>query len=85
MATTEVETRLRQLEETLSQRLEKLEDAVAQLKRQVSSVPTSVETAWWKKIVGVYQNDPEFEEAMRLGREYRESLRPSGEDAEEAS
>ena len=34
------------------------------------------EPAWWKRIVGVYRNDPEFAEAERLGREYRESLRP---------
>jgi len=28
-----------------------------------------------KRIVGVFQDDPEFEQSMRLGREYRESLR----------
>jgi hypothetical protein len=26
--------------------------------------------------MGAFDNDPDFEEAMRLGREYRESLRP---------
>ncbi|HLK58550.1 MAG TPA: DNA adenine methylase [Chthonomonadaceae bacterium] len=31
----------------------------------------AAETAWWKKIVGIYKDDPEFEEAMRPGREYR--------------
>ena len=29
-----------------------------------------------EKIEGIFANDPAFEEAMRLGREYRESLRP---------
>jgi hypothetical protein len=30
----------------------------------------------WRHILGIFANDPAFEEAMRLGREYRESLRP---------
>jgi hypothetical protein len=28
------------------------------------------------EIYGAFARDPHFEEAMRLGREYRESLRP---------
>jgi hypothetical protein len=31
---------------------------------------------WWKANYGMFANDPMFEEAMKLGREYRESLRP---------
>lgn len=31
---------------------------------------------WWGHVVGAFADDPDFEEAMRLGREYRESLRP---------
>jgi hypothetical protein len=31
---------------------------------------------WLDDIYGAFANDPDFEEAMRLGREYRESLRP---------
>lgn len=46
---------------------------VARLSQQESGVGPP--TAWWKRIVGVFQDDPEFEEAMRLGRAYRESLR----------
>jgi hypothetical protein len=84
MVTTEVEARLRQLEETFSQRFAEIEEQVSQLKRQVSAAPAAAETVWWKNIVGIYHDDPEFEEAMRLGREYRESLRPKGEAAEEA-
>jgi hypothetical protein len=61
---------------TLEERVAALEAEVEQLKqeRTPSSAPAE---PWWKKIVGVFQNDPEFEEAMRLGREYRESMRPS--------
>ena len=79
---TDIETRIVQLEETVSRRIAKLEEQISQLERQVNTVPASSE-AWWKKIVGVYRDDPEFEEAMRLGREYRESQRPQDDDAAE--
>ena len=66
---------------TIEERVSKLEAKMAQLVgEQEYQKPKA---AWWKKIVGVYKNDPEFEEAERLGREYRESLRP--QDSESAA
>jgi hypothetical protein len=58
-----------------------LEDRVAMLEAEMARLKTKIETASsgeapWKRIVGVFANDPAFTEAMRLGREYRESLRP---------
>lgn len=58
-----------------------VEDRLSQLEQKVDRLlgeqaETMNKTPWWKKIVGVYKDDPEFDEAMRLGREYRESLRP---------
>jgi hypothetical protein len=38
------------------------------------------EKRWWERIVGIFEDDPEFEEAMRLGREYRDSLRPHDDE-----
>ena len=73
MSVIEMERRISEIESEFSARLAKLEE-------QVSRLSPQPETAWWKKIVGVYKDDPEFDEAMRLGREYRESLRPSEED-----
>jgi hypothetical protein len=75
MATTEVERRLMQLEQTFSERIAKLEEQVAELSQHAREAPSAPDTAWWKRLVGVFKDDPEFEEAMRLGREYRESLR----------
>jgi hypothetical protein len=63
---------------TLEERVAALEAEVEQLKRERTASPSG-EEPWWKRIVGVFQEDPEFEEAMRLGREYRESLRPSSD------
>ena len=66
---------------TIEERLAILEQKVA---RFVPAEPDAAtpQTAWWKKIVGVYKDDPEFAEAERLGREYRESLRPQTDDAD---
>lgn len=69
MATTSIEERLRVLE-----------FEVTQLKERILPDVSQPEATWWKKIVGVYRDDPEFEEAMRLGREYRESLRPTEDE-----
>jgi hypothetical protein len=77
MAATEMERRLVQLENSLSERLARVEEQVSQLAQQVSGAPSSPETPWWKTIVGVFHDDPEFEAAMQLGRAYRESLPPS--------
>jgi hypothetical protein len=37
-------------------------------------------TPWWEKIVGTFADNPVYDEAMRLGREYRESLRADSTD-----
>lgn len=63
MATASVEERLAALEE-------KVEKLAGKATKADADIP------WWKRIVGVYKNDPEFDEAERLGKEYRESLRP---------
>jgi hypothetical protein len=63
------------MEQTFSERIARLEEQVAELTQQARVTPAEPEPAWWKQIVGVFKDDPEFEEAMRLGREYRESLR----------
>jgi len=59
----------------------KLKDRVAALEAEVAKLKEIVvnskdETPWWKRIAGTFAGDPAFLEAMRLGREYRESLRP---------
>ena len=55
-------------------RVAALEAEVAQLKQMLASVIKPAKP-WWEEIVGAFENDPIYEEAMRLGREYRESLR----------
>ncbi len=56
-------------------RVAALEAEVAQLKQKLECV-TNPASPWWREIYGTFADDPLHEEAMRLGREYRESLRP---------
>ena len=58
----------------LEERLSRLETEVAALKQE-RAVAASDKKPWWEQISGVFKDCPEFEEAMRLGREWRESQR----------
>ena len=59
----------------LETRVAALEAEQARL-RAVVEEHRDTEGPWWKQIAGTFEDDPLFEEAMRLGREYRESTRP---------
>ena len=59
----------------LEQHVHSLVAQIAQLKTELEEIPGH-EIPWWEKISGSFANDPEFEEAMRPGREWRESVRP---------
>ena len=61
---------------------ESLEDRVTALEKELARLKVRLEPTkntspdWIDKISGSFANDPIYEEALRLGREYRESLRP---------
>ncbi len=59
MATTEIEIRV-----------SALENEIATLKEKLAKIEKTP-TAWWQKISGTFADDADYEEAMRLGREYR--------------
>ena len=59
----------------LEQRVTALEAELARLKAKVEGTGTG-SNDWLDKVWGAFANDPDFLEAMRLGRAYRESLRP---------
>lgn len=65
---------------TLEERVTAQENEIEQLKRQKTNVSSRNDGPSWRKIVGVFKDDPEFQEAVRLGREYRESLRPKDDE-----
>ncbi|QDV35089.1 hypothetical protein [Tautonia plasticadhaerens] len=66
----------------LEARLTKLEAEVHYLKTAVDRESTPVKD--WRAIVGTFADDPMFEEAIQLGREYRESLRPKSSSRRKA-
>lgn len=70
---------------------EQLESRVALLEAEVAHLKSSLEGGlspsidsqpWWKKITGTFANDPMYDEAMQLGREYRDSLRSEDDESE---
>ena len=58
----------------LEQRVTDLEAEVRNLKRQVDQL--AAVQPWWEQIIGTFEDDPIYDEAMKLGRHYRQSLRP---------
>ena len=68
---------------SLEERVAALEVAVARLSCERLTA-AEAKQPWWAEIWGTFKNDPHYEEAMRLGHEYRESLRPQ-EDNEEVT
>jgi hypothetical protein len=61
--------------EQLEERVALLEAEVARLKHKVEQ-DTPVKP-WWENIVGTFADNPAYDEAMQLGHEYRNSLRPN--------
>jgi hypothetical protein len=64
---------------SLEERVAALEVEVRQLKHKRAYTPKE-EQPWWDRIFGAFANDPMFDEAMRLGEEYRRSQRPDYDD-----
>src|SRR6266404_3744509 len=57
------------MSQTLEKRVEDLEKKVAEL----SAEPTrTARKKDWRRTIGIFKDDPDFEEAVRLGREYRQ-------------
>jgi hypothetical protein len=48
-----------------------LEAELARLKSKVEG--TDAAKPWWERIAGTFQDDPVYEKAMQLGRQYRRS------------
>jgi phosphoenolpyruvate-protein kinase (PTS system EI component) len=68
----------------LENRLSAVETELALLKNKVEQKNGTNEIAWWKQHIGIFADDPMHEEAMRLGREYRESQKPDYDEVEES-
>jgi len=70
MSTMRIEDRVNELETKYSE----LIDQVAKLSNRSDGPAEDAQTPWWKRIMGIYENNPAFDEAERLRLEYRASL-----------
>ena len=57
-------------------RLSEVEAKLEQLTQQMQRQGKENVLPWWEQRWGVFDNSPDYEKAMELGRKYRESLRP---------
>ncbi len=67
---------------SLEERVAALEAEVARLKQQLEP---QAKKPWWEERIAAFANDPMYDEAMRLGAEYRRSQRPDYDDDPDAS
>ena len=59
---------------SLAERARALERQMGELRS--GTYPSEETRDWLNRVSGMFADDPVFDEAMRLGREYRESLQP---------
>ncbi len=64
--------------QTIEERLTAVEAELQKLKREKEQDEAQAEEPrGWKRIVGIFADNPEFEEAVKAGKEWRDSFRPS--------
>jgi hypothetical protein len=59
----------------LENRVAAIESELARLKARVET--TAVGKPWWEQIAGTFENDRVYLRAMKMGRQYRQSLDPA--------
>ena len=57
------------MSQALEKRVEDLGKKVAELSANSTRI---TRTKDWRRTIGIFKDDPDFEEAVRLGREYRQ-------------
>ena len=63
----------------LEEHSQQLEKRVATLEKELGQVKKTLAESlkrkepWWLKVAGSFENDPTFDEAVRLGQEWRKS------------
>jgi hypothetical protein len=68
MTSQQLEERSQQLEI----RVATLETELAQMKQKLSG-SLQKKAPWWLKVAGSFENEPNFDEAVRLGQEWRKA------------
>ncbi len=58
---------------TLEERVAVLETKVEEIKQQRETDKSDESVPWWERFVGIFENNPDFEEAVRYGQQWRSS------------
>ncbi len=61
---------------SLEERVATLEAELAELKKTLAAPIPQSNIPWYEARFGAFKDDPDYDEAMRLGRKYREAQRP---------
>jgi hypothetical protein len=59
---------------SLEKRVAELEAQLGAVKKKLAALDHS--KPWWERIAGTFEKDAVYEQAMRLGRQYRKAQRP---------
>ena len=60
----------------LALRLSHVEEKLERLAQKVESHEQDTTLPWWEQRWGMFDDSPDYDKAMELGRKYRESLQP---------
>ena len=68
--------------ETLEERVERLESKIQEVEERISGQlgNASPKKRGWRWFVGIDANNPHFDEAVRLGQDWRNADRPKDEE-----
>jgi hypothetical protein len=61
---------------TLEERVQKLESTIEDVQHKLAQQNPSTKRGW-RWFVGIYANNPHFEDAVRFGKEWRDADRPA--------
>jgi len=67
-----ISQKLEESSQRLEVRVETLEAELTQMKQVLLGLHQK-QSPWWLKVVGSFENDPTFDEAVRVGQEWRKS------------
>jgi hypothetical protein len=62
--------------EKIEKRMAQLEQEMVALRKKLDDLTGS--EPWWERIAGSFRNDRVYQQAMRLGKQYRREQKPNG-------
>jgi len=71
--------------ETIEERLTTLEQEMSRVKERLESQNARPINPWLDDVYGAFKDDPLFEEAVKYGREWRESQNRMDDEADDVS